>query len=99
MLLSLIFLSISLSIDSLGIGITYGLKNTKISFIPKCILFCISLLIAYLSIKIGNILNYFLPDNIAKAFGSILLCLMGIWIIYQSFRSLTVNFFQLSILA
>ena len=41
MLLNCILLALSVSIDSLGIGITYGIKNTKISLIGKIILFII----------------------------------------------------------
>ena len=37
-----ILLAISSSIDSLGIGVTYGIKNTKISKLSKIILFVIS---------------------------------------------------------
>ena len=43
MLLNAFILAISSSIDSLGIGITYGIKNTKISYLGKLILFSISL--------------------------------------------------------
>lgn len=35
MLLNCIILAISSSIDSLGIGITYGIKNTKIFLLVK----------------------------------------------------------------
>ena len=42
MLISSFILAISSSIDSLGIGITYGIKNTKISLLGKVVLFVIS---------------------------------------------------------
>ena len=41
---SSMFLAISSSIDALGIGITYGIKNTKIPLIEKFILFVFLLL-------------------------------------------------------
>ena len=41
MLLTYLVLAISVSIDSLGIGITYGLRNTKITKLAKIILFII----------------------------------------------------------
>lgn len=50
MLINSLLLAISSSIDSLGIGITYGIRNIKISFLGKLILFTISFLIAFLSI-------------------------------------------------
>lgn len=84
MLISLGLLAVSLSIDSLGIGITYGLKNTRIPINSKIILFIISFLISLMAIKIGGILSHFLPDYICKLIGSILLCLMGIYMVYQA---------------
>ena len=86
MLISLGLLAVSLSIDSLGIGITYGLKSTRIPIHSKMILFMISFLITLVAIKIGRILSYFLPEFICKLIGSILLCVMGIYIIYQAFH-------------
>ena len=42
MLLNCILLALSVSIDSLGIGISYGIKHTKISKISNFTLFSIS---------------------------------------------------------
>ena len=58
-----ILLAISSSIDSLGIGVTYGIKNTKISKLSKIILFVISLITTYISIFFGNIIQYILPNS------------------------------------
>jgi putative sporulation protein YtaF len=84
MLLSYLALAVSVSIDSLGIGITYGLRKTKISLIAKVILFIISITITTFSVYIGNIISYFLPSFITKLIGIILLICMGIWIIYEA---------------
>ena len=48
-----LILALSSSIDSFGIGITYGLKSTKISLLGKIILFVISIFTNYFS-KISN---------------------------------------------
>ena len=42
MIINSFLLAISSSIDSLGIGITYGVKNTRISNQAKIILFLLS---------------------------------------------------------
>ena len=55
MLLNCILLALSVSIDSLGIGISYGIKHTKISKISNFTLFSISFIVTSLSIIIGNI--------------------------------------------
>lgn len=84
MLFTSILLAISTSIDSLGIGITYGIRNTKISTIATVILFFISIAITNFSLFIGSKLSTFLPEQITSIIGCILLCCMGAWIFYQS---------------
>lgn len=84
MLLNLIFLALCVSLDSLGIGLTYGLKNTEISFYAKIVLFIISISVTTFSIMIGNLLCKIFSPTFSKILGSILLCVMGLWIIIQS---------------
>ena len=48
MLINSILLALSSSLDSLGIGITYGIKNMKISKISRLILFTISCFVSFL---------------------------------------------------
>ena len=45
MFINSLILALSSSIDSLGIGITYGIKNTRISYMAKIVLFVISFFI------------------------------------------------------
>ena len=77
-------MAISSSIDSLGIGITYGLKNTKLTKIDKLILFIISIIITLCSGFIGNVLKLLLKDILLKIIGSLILIIMGLFIIIQS---------------
>lgn len=86
MLLSYLTLAISVSIDSFGIGITYGFRDTKISRIAKFILFLISIMITSLSIVIGNVIHHFFPIYITTLIGASFLILMGFWIIYQALK-------------
>ena len=86
MLLNCIILAISSSIDSLGIGITYGIKNTKISIGAKSILFFISFIISIISIYFGNLLKYIFPDFLIHYLGSFLLILIGLFMCFQSLK-------------
>ena len=86
MFLNTLILAISSSIDSLGIGITYGIKNTKISHIAKLILFCISFLITLVSLYFGNIIRCLLNESFTKLLGCCILIFMGIFICYQALR-------------
>ena len=87
MLLNCLFLAISSSIDSLGIGITYGIKNTKISIGAKSILFFISFAISIISIYLGNLLKYIFPDFLIHCLGSFILMLMGLFMCFQSLKT------------
>lgn len=85
-MLNSLILAISSSIDSLGIGITYGIKNTKISFIGKLILFIISITTTYFSIFFGNFIQMIFPAILTKFIGSLILILMGIYICFESLK-------------
>lgn len=86
MLFSYLLLALCVSIDSLGIGITYGLKNTKISLQAKCILFFISVFITGVAVFIGDTISRFLPSYITSLIGAVILCLMGSWMMIQAFK-------------
>lgn len=84
MLLNSIILAISSSIDSFGIGITYGIKNTKISYISNIILFAISFMISVISIWFGDMIKSIFSDLLIKFIGTTILILMGIFICFQA---------------
>ena len=87
MLLNVILLSISSSIDSFGIGITYGLRRLKINILSKLILFTISVIITYISLSIGKNLCYLLPPVLIKLLGAFILIIIGTTIIFQIINS------------
>lgn len=84
MFITYLVLALSVSIDSLGIGITYGIRNTKIFRTAKVILFAISILITTLSIHFGTFLSNIFSETFTKWIGACFLILMGLWIIYQA---------------
>ncbi len=92
MLFSSLVLALSSSIDALGIGITYGIKNTKISFLAKIVLFVISIVVSILSILFGNFIKNVLPDFITKLFGNLILIGMGLFVVFQAMNEDKLNF-------
>ncbi len=86
MFFSYCFLALCVSIDSLGIGITYGLKNTRISNIAKLMLFMFSIFVTTVSLLLGNIISSVFTSYISNFIGCLLLCFMGVWIIFQSLK-------------
>ena len=87
----MLFLAISSSIDSFGIGITYGIRNTKISNSAKLILFVISFIVSFFAVYFGDFLKDLLPDNIANYIGCCLLIFLGGFVCFQSFKKDTKN--------
>lgn len=84
MFINCFLLALSVSIDSLGIGITYGIKNTYISSMCKVILFIISLIITSFSIFFGRIIRFILPDKLLLIIGTAILIVIGVYIIYKA---------------
>lgn len=87
MFITYLVLALSVSIDSLGIGITYGIRNIKIFRSAKIILFTISILLTYLSINLGSLLSNIFSKAFTKWIGACFLILMGLWIIYQALNT------------
>ena len=86
MFINSLILAISSSIDSLGIGITYGIKNTKISYMAKVVLFAISFIISIISIWFGTVLKNILSVSFTKSIGSFILIFMGIFMCFQAIK-------------
>lgn len=87
MFITYLVLALSVSIDSFGIGITYGIRNTKIFRVAKVILFAISILVTSLSIHLGGLLSNIFSETFTKWIGACFLVLMGLWIIYQAINT------------
>ncbi len=86
MIISVILLSISLSIDSLGIGTSYGLRDITLSKTAKIIISIQSILITGFALLAGRAAANIFPESIAKNIGIIMLIFMGILIIYQGLK-------------
>lgn len=86
MLINSLVLALSSSIDSFGIGITYGIKNTKISVFGKVVLFAISFSISVLSVWFGDVIKHIFSDFVTKLIGNLILIGMGVFICFQAFR-------------
>lgn len=87
MLLAYIVLAASVSIDALGIGITYGFRNTKITGFAKIVLFAISVCITLLSVFIGNGISNIFPTSFTTIIASFLLVIIGFFVIYQALKN------------
>lgn len=92
MLLTYVVLACSVSIDALGIGITYGFRNTKISLISRFVLFAISICITAFSVCIGNGISSILGENFTIFISCIFLVLMGFFVVFKALKNNEDNF-------
>ena len=86
MFLDCLLLAIPISLDCIGIGMTYGIKNTYITPLAKFIIFSIFFIVTSIAVSIGTLIIEMFSLETANVVGVVLLVLMGLWIIYQSFR-------------
>lgn len=84
MIFNTFLLAFSASIDSLGMGISYGLRKTKISSCSILILLCISFFITLFSLLLGNSFSLLLSPFFTKIIGCFLLVGIGSFIIWQT---------------
>ncbi len=85
-ILSLIILAFAVSLDSFGVGITYGLRKIKIPILSIVIIGLASASMILLSMQLGVWISLVLSPIAAKWIGSILLIIIGIWAIAQVFQ-------------
>ena len=76
-------LAISVSIDALGIGLSYGMRKSKIPLILNILIGFIVFSMCLIGFLIGNILSMFFNDFILTLLGSFLLLILGSQIIIK----------------
>lgn len=87
MLLQILVISVSLSIDALGIGIAYQLRGVKVGIAAKAIIGIMSCMIMYLSILVGQQIAKAIPIDVMQIIGTAILVLMGVIYIRNSLFS------------
>ena len=70
----LVFLSVATSIDALAVGLTFAFLQVTI-MVPVVIIGCITFIISFAGVLIGDRFGHFFEKNIEKAGGIILICI------------------------
>jgi len=83
----LCILALAVSLDSFGVGVTYGLRKVKLPLISIIIIGLASAIMILISMQIGVWISLMLSPSTAKWIGSIILVLIGIWAIHQVLKS------------
>lgn len=86
MLLAILILGITLSIDSVFVGISYGIKGTKIPLLSLAVILIFSVIYAGISILFGSWLKTLLSIQTVKIVGALILSALGTNMIVKSFK-------------
>ena len=78
MIIKCILLALSASIDALALGITYGIKKTKMSRLGNLIIFITLFCLSGISIFIGHYISILFSPVVSALLGSSLLIFLGI---------------------
>lgn len=86
MFINTLMLSISSSLDAMGIGVTYGLRRTKFSIFSRIVFFIVSFSATTLSILLGNVIKNIFSPEFTTFIGAALLMGIGLYAIFESFK-------------
>jgi len=94
MIIRYILLALSASIDALSLGITYGIKKTKMSKTANIIIFMIVICCSTIAILVGHFLSLLFSPTFSVLLGSSLLIMLGLYNIYKGIKktNILVNF-------
>ena len=84
MIVKCILLALSASIDALGLGITYGIKKTKMSSVGNLIIFVVLFCLSGISVFIGHYISVLFSPIAAALLGSSLLIVLGVYNIFKA---------------
>ncbi|WP_110114081.1 sporulation membrane protein YtaF [Bacillus sp. CGMCC 1.16541] len=85
--LSLLILAFAVSLDSFSVGLTYGLRKMVIPLKSIVIIAGCSAISLMASMMLGKLIASFFSAEIMERIGGSILVLLGMWILYQFFRS------------
>ncbi|WP_088547569.1 sporulation membrane protein YtaF [Paenibacillus aquistagni] len=84
---SLLILAFALSLDSFGVGLTYGMRRLRIPWLSVLIISICSGLVIFASMHVGALFIHWFSDRAASILGALILIGIGIWAMVQFFQS------------
>ncbi|MCL6587915.1 MAG: sporulation membrane protein YtaF [Anoxybacillus sp.] len=80
---SMIMLALAVSLDSLSVGVTYGMRKMKFPLPSMLVIAVLSGMMLLLSMYVGSFLVLLLPVRAEKAIAACILVAIGVWAIYN----------------
>ena len=85
-LISLVLVAVAVSIDGFWGGFAFGLRKIKIKIFPLVIVSFWSVVCTMITMLIGSNLKQFIPIEVAKYIGALLLILLGIFTFKEGYK-------------
>ena len=86
-----LLLATAISLDGLGVGVTYGLKGTIIPWPSRLLVAMVSTITVTLAFFFGGSLHWLFPPGVAVALGRVILVLAGICLFFQGWLAVKNN--------
>lgn len=90
-ILSSLLFSISSNLDSIVIGIAYGIKKIKMGLLSNILIGIITTFSTFISMYIGKIILNFISINLANLIGSSVIIIFGLYFLLESIINLYKN--------
>ncbi|GAF67055.1 sporulation membrane protein YtaF [Alkalihalobacillus trypoxylicola] len=84
---SLLALTLAVSLDSFGVGLTYGLRKMKLPFKSLLFIASCSAIVILISMGMGSLIQEWVSPEVASSLGGIILILIGAWALYQVIKN------------
>ncbi|NGQ95977.1 sporulation membrane protein YtaF [Brevibacillus sp. SYP-B805] len=85
-LLALFLVSIAISLDGFGVGMTYGLRKLRMPFHSLVVIGCCSFAVVYVVMTVGGSLTGWISPDAGKWLGSSILILIGIFTLWRLWK-------------
>ncbi|MFG0213368.1 sporulation membrane protein YtaF [Brevibacillus porteri] len=82
-MLALLLVSLAISMDSVSVGLTYGLRNMRMPFLSLVVVSGCSFAVVYGVMLVGSSLTEWLTPEIGKSIGAAVLILMGLFTLWR----------------
>ena len=83
---TLLVLALAVSLDSFGVGLTYGLRKMKLPLRSLLFIAFCSATSILIAMAFGNVIQRYLSPDFAGMIGGIILIFIGGWALYQVMR-------------
>jgi putative sporulation protein YtaF len=90
-LLYILFLAIAISLDGFFVGVTYGIRRIKVSFLPLCVISLVSSTVITISLLLGSTLQTLISPWLSRVVGASILIVVGMLVLKETYKSMMVQ--------